>query len=166
MDFAFVRRWMPWLGSWKPGSGARVESLSFSGGRSVRVAPLICFDAVDPGLAIAGVRGGAEALLTLSNDSWFDEANGPRLHLVVSAFRSIETRRPQLRVTNTGISAVITPTGEMAATAGVHERTTLTAAVTPVGERWTLMLVWGDWFGPTALVAAVVLLLSAVVRSR
>jgi apolipoprotein N-acyltransferase len=166
LDFAFVRRLMPWLGTWKPGDGARVEALQLRDGRTVRAAPLICLDAVDPGLAIAAVQGGAEVLLTLSNDSWFAVGNGPWLHLVVSAFRSLETRRPQLRVTNTGISSVITPTGEMIATAGVHERTALTAAVTPVADRWTLMLALGDWFGPTAFVAAGALLLSAVTRSR
>lgn len=166
LDFAFMRRLMPWLGSWKPGSGARVESLPLRDGRTVRAAPLICFDAVDAGLSITAVRGGAEVLFTLSNDSWFAVGNGPLLHLVVSAFRSLETRRPQLRVTNTGISAVITPTGEMIASAGIHERTALTAAVTPVADRWTLMLAWGNWFGPTALVAALGLLLSALVRPR
>lgn len=166
LDFAFVRRLMPWLGSWKPGSGARVEALSLGDGRTLRAAPLICFDAVDPGLAIDAVRDGAEVLFTLSNDSWFAVGNGPMLHLVVSVFRSLETRRPQLRVTNTGISSVITPTGERIASAGIHERTALTTAVTPVTNRWTLMLAWGNWFGPTALVTAVGLLLSAVVRSR
>ena len=166
LDFAFVRRLMPWLGGWTPGSGARVESLRLRDGRTVRAAPLICFDAVDPGLSIAAVRAGAEMLLTLSNDSWFAVGNGPQLHLVVSIFRSIETRRPQLRVTSTGISTVITPTGEMIATAGVHERRSLTVAVNPVPDRWTLMLAWGNWFGPTALIGAVALLLSTVVRSR
>lgn len=166
MDVAFVRRLMPWLGSWKPGSGARVEALPLRDGRTVRAAPLICFDAVDPGLSIAAVRGGAEVLFTLSNDSWFAVGNGPLLHLVVSAFRSLETRRPQLRVTNTGISSVITPTGEMIASAGIRERTALTAAVTPVADRWTLMLAWGNWFGPTALVAAIGVSLSALVRLR
>jgi apolipoprotein N-acyltransferase len=166
LDFAFVRSLMPWLGSWKPGSGARVESLRLRDGRTLRAAPLICFDAVDPGLAIDAVNGGAEILLTLSNDSWFAVGNGPLLHLVVSAFRTLETRRPQLRVTNTGISTVITPTGEMIATAGIHERATLTAAVAPVRERRTVMLAWGDWFGPAGLAVALVLLLSAVARSR
>jgi apolipoprotein N-acyltransferase len=166
LDVAFVHRLMPWLGSWRPGDGARVQDLRLRNGRTLRTAPLICLDAVDPGLAIAAVRAGAEVLFTLSNDSWFAVGNGPLLHLVVSAFRSIETRRPQLRVTNTGISSVITPTGRMIATAAVHEQTALTAAVSPVGNRWTLMLAWGDWFGPTALAVAALVLLSTVRRSR
>ena len=166
LDHPFVHDWMPWLGGWTPGYGARVEYVPLRDGRTVRVAPLICLDAVDPSLAIHAVRAGAMMLFTLSNDSWFALGNGPLLHLVVSAFRSLETRRPQLRVTNTGISAFITPTGEIMTAAGVNEHRSLTAAVSPVSRRWTLMLAWGNWFGPVALAVAAVLLLSAGARSR
>jgi apolipoprotein N-acyltransferase len=153
-----LRRWLPWLGTWQPGTGGHVVPLRLRDGRTLRVAPLICYDAVDPRLAIAAVRAGAEVIVTLSNDSWFATGGGPRLHLVVSAFRSIETRRPQVRATNTGISAVITPTGELLGSLGVDQRGTLIESVTPVRRTWTLMLAWGDWFGPAALVAALILL--------
>jgi apolipoprotein N-acyltransferase len=153
-----VRRWLPWLGTWKPGVGPQVVPLALPDGRTVRIAPLICYDAVDPGVALAAVRQGAELIVTLSNDSWFATGLGPRLHLVVSAFRSIETRRPQVRATNTGISAVISPAGEILSTAEVHERKTLVATVRPEREASTLMLAWGDWFGPSALVCGVALL--------
>ena len=68
---------------------------------------MICLDAVVADHALGGVNDGGELIVALSNDSWFAETAGARLHLVVSAFRSIETRRPQLRVTNSGISAAI-----------------------------------------------------------
>jgi apolipoprotein N-acyltransferase len=157
LDAAWLRAALPWLGAWKPGPGAGVIDLSLHGGRRVRIAPLICYDAVAPGLARASVRDGAEVLLTLSNDSWFAEGNGPLLHLAVAAFRSIETRRPQLRVTNTGISAAIDATGEVVASAGVHERTVLVAGVRPERRASTLALAWGDWIGAPALAAAALL---------
>jgi apolipoprotein N-acyltransferase len=47
----------------------------------------------------------------------------------VSAFRSIETRLPQLRVTNTGITAVIDATGEVLGELGVQDRGVLVATV-------------------------------------
>jgi apolipoprotein N-acyltransferase len=146
-----VRELLPWLGTWQPGAGARVLPLPIAGGRTLRVAPLICYDAVVPSLALDAVRDGAEVLVTLSNDAWFASGGGPWLHLVVSAFRSIETRRPQLRATNTGISAVIDATGELRAVAGTHVRTALVGSVAPQRGAWTLMLAWGDWFGPVAL---------------
>jgi apolipoprotein N-acyltransferase len=111
------------------------------------------------------VRRGAEVIVTLSNDSWFARGNGPLLHLVVSAFRSVETRRPQLRATNTGISAVITPTGDMITAAGVHERKALVASVTPATTR-SLIVAWGYWFGPAALAAAAAMLAAVLVPGR
>jgi len=153
-----VRRLLPWLGTWKPGAGAQVTSLALASGRRLQVAPLICYDAVTPSFAIEAVRAGAELIVTLSNDAWFATGEGPHLHLVVSAFRSLETRRPQLRVTNTGISAVISADGELLAQAGVHERAALVASVPPGSGSGTLMLAWGDWFGRTALAAGLVLL--------
>jgi apolipoprotein N-acyltransferase len=158
-----VRRWLPWLGTWKPGAGPQTMELRLRDGRTVRVAPLICLDAVDPGLALEEARRGAEVIVTLSNDSWFAEGNGPNLHLTVSAFRSLETRRPQLRATNTGISAVITSTGEIVASAGVHERRALIGTVTP-SHAHTLMIAWGDWFGRAAYVAAILLIAAAFMR--
>jgi apolipoprotein N-acyltransferase len=167
LDNSFFRGLMPWMGTWKPGAGAAVMSVGLPDGRRVRLAPLICLDAVDPSLAIRAVRDGATTLVVMSNDAWFAGGSGALLHLVVSAFRSIETRRPQLRVTTTGISAVITPTGEMIGTLGVGERKALVASIVPVAERSTLMLAWGDWLGPTSTVlTAALLVLAALARRR
>lgn len=158
LDGPWLRRRLPWLGTWKPGSGPAEVSLRVQGGRTLRIAPLICYDAVPPRLALAAVRAGAELIVTLSNDSWFDVGLGPRLHLVVAAFRSIETRRPQLRATTTGVSAIITASGELEEVAAVHERTALVGTVRPESRATTLMLAWGDWFGPAALAVGIVLL--------
>jgi apolipoprotein N-acyltransferase len=153
-----VRRWLPWLGTWKAGNGGAVVVLTLRDGRTLRVAPQICYDALFPSYAIAAARRGAEIIVTLSNDSWFSFGNVPRLILAISAFRSIETRRPQVRATNTGISAIIAPTGEFLGTIGVNERGNLVATVAPQHGATTLMVVWGDWFGPAALVMAGMLL--------
>lgn len=157
-DRPWLRRRLPWLGTWKAGSGPAVVPLSLPDGRTLRIAPLICYDAVPPRLALDAVRAGAELIVTLSNDSWFAVGLGPRLHLVVAAFRSIETRRPQVRATTTGVSAVISASGELVDVADVHARTALVGTVRPESGATTLMLAWGDWFGPTALVAGVLLL--------
>jgi len=128
------------------------------------VAPLICYDALDPRHALRAVRDGAEVIVTLSNDSWFTAGNAAWLHLVGAAFRSIETRRPQLRATNTGISAVISATGDVVSTADVHVRTALVGTVRPERRAWTALLAWGEWFGPSAL--AVGLLVLAAPRNN
>jgi apolipoprotein N-acyltransferase len=157
LEWPLLRRWLPWMGTWTAGSGTRVVPLRLADGRVVPIAPLICYDTVAPRLAIEAVRGGAELIITLSNDSWFGIGGGPDLHLMMAAFRSIETRRSQVRSTNTGISAAITPTGDLLGTVDVDVRGTLVASVAPARDRRTLMVAWGEWFGPLTLAAAVVL---------
>lgn len=165
LDHASVRARLPWLGTWKGGGVAGVLELRRADGDVVRLAPLICYDAVEPRLAIDAVRRGAEVIVTLSNDSWFAEGGGPRLHLVVSAFRSLETRRPQIRATNTGISAVIDSTGELLGTIRVGEKGVLVARVAPEREARTLVLAWGDWFRPAVLALALASLTTSFARS-
>jgi apolipoprotein N-acyltransferase len=161
LDRPAIRRWLPWMGTWQPGPGGEVVALTLPDGRRLRTAPLICYDALDAGAVLAAVRAGAEVIVTLSNDSWFDHGSGPAMHLLGAAFRSLETRRPQVRATNTGISAVIDRTGEVVARLDSGRRATLVATVQPEREAWTLMLAWGDWPGPAAVAAAVVLLVLA-----
>jgi apolipoprotein N-acyltransferase len=155
LDSPSLRAWLPWLGTWRAGSGPRVVPLALAGGRSVRAAPLICYDAVDPRMARAAARAGAELIVTLSNDAWFATGQGPRLHLVVSAFRSLETRLPQIRVTNTGITAVIDASGEVRGELGVGEEGVLVAAV-PLGSGTAPgpVVRRGEWLAPAAGIAA------------
>ncbi len=164
MDTPLVRAWMPWAGTWLPGPGARVLPLRTKD-REVPVLPMICLDDVDAGLAVEGARQGAEMILTMSNDSWFTEhAAGAHLHLVVAAFRSIETRLPQLRVTNNGITAVVDPTGEVVARGEVGERRLVFGELAPQRPPATLMVAWGDWLGPVAAAATALLLAAGAAR--
>ncbi len=167
LDGPVARSWMPWAGSWKPGPGAKVLPLRVAGGRTIPVLPMICLDDVDLGLAVEGARRGAQMILTMSNDSWFTEySGGARLHVVVAAFRSIETHLPQLRVTNNGISAVIDASGEIVARAGVGERAIIVGDLAPSTPRATLVVAWGDWLGPLAVAMVVALLGVPPLRRR
>ena len=166
LDTPRVRAWLPWLGTWEAGGGAKVIPLTLPDGRTLHVAPLICYDVLDPALALAAARAGADLIVTLSNDSWFASGAGPRQHLLGAAFRSMETRRPQLRATNTGISAVITPTGEIVARADLDERATVVATVVPEARTMTLVVAWGDWLGPVALAIGGAVLAFTLVAGR
>jgi apolipoprotein N-acyltransferase len=158
LDGPLVRRMLPWTGDWRPGNGARVFPLRLADGREIPVLPLICLDDVDPGLAIHGARLGAQAILTMSNDSWFtDSAMGAQLHQAVAAFRSIETRLPQFRATTNGYSAVIDPSGSVLAGTRMGERTLVIADVPVRSPARTLMVRWGDWVGRAAGIALALL---------
>lgn len=164
LDRPLLRRWLPWAGSWQPGAGARVFPLRTADGRELSVLPMICLDSVHPDLAIDGTRLGAQAILGLSNDSWFTaDPLGARLHLSVAAFRSIETRLPQLRVTANGLSAIIDPTGAVIASTAMGDRAVLAGDIPLRDPPSTLMVRWGDWVGAVGLAF---LLLLALLRVR
>ncbi|MFL2754021.1 MAG: apolipoprotein N-acyltransferase [Gammaproteobacteria bacterium] len=46
-------------------------------------------------------------LFNASNDNWFGDSIGPHQHLQISRYRAAEHRKPLIRSTSTGISAVI-----------------------------------------------------------
>ena len=158
LDSPALRKRLPWLGSWSPPDAAPHTLPLALGGRSVRVAPLICYDALEPALVRAALREGAELIVTLSNDAWFAYGSGPRLHLAMAAFRSLESRRAQLRATPTGISAVVLPTGEIAAQLDVHARDALVASVPLLSGPPGPFARFGDWLGPVAALGAATLL--------
>ena len=148
LDHPPVRAWLPWAGNWRAGNGARVIPLRLADGREIPVQALICLDDVDSQLAIDAARLGAQALLTMSNDSWFTATpQGAQLHLAVAAFRSIETGLPQFRVTTNGASAAIDSRGNVVAGAAVGQRV-LVMGDLPVGPTApTLIVLWGNWVG-------------------
>jgi apolipoprotein N-acyltransferase len=166
LDGPTIRGWLPWAGAWRPGDGARVYPLRLADGREIPVLPMICLDDVDTGLAIDGARLGAQAILGMSNDSWFTEHRmGANLHLTVAAFRSIETRLPQLRVTSNGMSAVIDANGDVVAATAMGEQKLLIGEVPLRQPVSTLMLAWGDWVGRAGAVVLLLLAMSAAVKT-
>ncbi len=166
LDGPTLRRWLPWTGRWQAGNGARVFPLRLADGREIPVQAMICLDDVDSQLAIDGARLGAQAILTMSNDSWFTGyPQGAQLHQAVAAFRSIETRLPQFRVTTNGFSAVIDATGSVIAGARMGERTLVMGEVAVGPPPRTLMVSWGNWVGPVGIAFLVLLAAVAVFPS-
>jgi len=156
LDGPRVRRLLPWLGTWTPGPGPRVLDLVVRG-RALRIAPMLCYDAVHPEHAAAGARGGADLLVALSNDAWFDGGPGPALHLAVTAFRAVETRLPIVRAAPSGISAAIDASGEIFAATRPEERTALAVELEPGAALAPPFLVVGRFLGPACLAALVIL---------
>jgi apolipoprotein N-acyltransferase len=153
LDGPTLRAALPWTGGWRTGDGARVLPLRSRDGREVNVLPLICLDDVHPQLAIDGARLGAQAIIGMSNDSWFTDAPiGARLHLAVAAFRSVETGLPQLRVTTNGLSAVIDASGEVLVHTAIGQQAALTGFLVARDPVATPMVRWGDWVGRAGLV--------------
>jgi apolipoprotein N-acyltransferase len=104
----------PIAGDLVPGDFDAGENLTvFEGPRGSRFASLICFEDTDGDLTRRFVKRGAQALINLTNDGWFLRTAGMEQHLANSVFRAIENRRPLVRCCNTGVTALVRPTGQV-----------------------------------------------------
>src|SRR5690606_38251923 len=81
--------------------------------RGQRIAPDICYEDVFGEEIIRSVQDdpehgpGASILINLSNLAWFGDSWALRQHLQISRMRALETGRPMIRATNTGMTAAI-----------------------------------------------------------
>jgi apolipoprotein N-acyltransferase len=104
----FVHRLVPAAGDFA--SGKEITPLRLP---DVSAGILICFEAIFPALSREQTKKGAEILVNLTNDAWFGMTSAPHQHLSMAVLRSVENRRPMVRAANTGISAMISPRGEI-----------------------------------------------------
>ena len=104
----------------------------------------------------------AALLVTVSNDAWFGDSIGPHQHLEIARVRAAETGRWLIRATNTGLSAVVSPRGEIRGRLPQFEAAADTFEVVPMrGE--TPYVRFGD---VPVLVALALWLVAGLVRSR
>ncbi len=103
----------------------------------------------------------AAFLVNASNDAWFGDSIALPQHLEIARMRALETGRYLLRVTNTGITALIGPGGELRAVAQPFRQEVLTGEILPltgltpyaVVGNWAVVLSalvllgWGLWSG-------------------
>ncbi|HEX2834897.1 MAG TPA: apolipoprotein N-acyltransferase [Thermoanaerobaculia bacterium] len=120
----------------------------------------ICYEVVYPQIARTQVKNGADVIVTITNDAWYDGTSAPAQHLWQARMRAVEGDRYLLRSGTTGISAFVDPTGQVVESipmgrdgiiyANFHPRTSLTPYVR-----------FGDWFAWTAVIVVLVALFYA-----
>jgi apolipoprotein N-acyltransferase len=161
--FPFIKRLFPMVGFFGSGPGPVVRTVA-----GVKTQPVICYEILFPTFIRDAVVQGAEVIFNFTNDSWFGPVGEPYYHLNLAAFRSIESRVPQFRVTNTGFSALVMPDGEITQRTKLYEPEILNASIPIIEPIPTLMVKWGDWFGHTALLIAgiIIALMAYSVRNR
>ena len=79
------------------------------------VAANICYEDVFGHELLPAVRQGATILANFSNLGWFGDSMALRQHWQMARLRAIETQRPMLRSTNTGMTGAIDAFGQVIA---------------------------------------------------
>ncbi|MBM3335282.1 apolipoprotein N-acyltransferase, partial [Candidatus Sumerlaeota bacterium] len=121
-----------------------------SGDGPLRFGVLICYESCYPRLSRRFVRTGAEMLVVITNDAWYETTAGPAQHQMQSVFRAVETRRWIVRCANHGISCFISPLGRIELESGLATEAALRRSVQGVKEL-TFYARRGDLFGWLAL---------------
>ena len=125
------------------------------------VALHICYE-IAFAAEVAAALPEAAFLVTVSNDAWFGTSIGPHQHLEIARARAMETGRYLARATNTGISALVAPSGAVLARAPQFEVHVLEADMVPMTGATPYVAV-----GNRPVVgAALVLLLTALAVGR
>ena len=108
---------LPWLYNllkamdynwWIPGTEPTVFDLN-----GVHFSTPICYEDAFGVLNAEYVASGAEVIINMTNDNWSKKPSAEWQHAEIAAFRSVETRKSMVRGTNSGITCLIVPTGEI-----------------------------------------------------
>lgn len=144
--FFFLDKLVVGIGDFGRGRAATVFSLD-----GVRFSVMICYEVIFPGEVRDFVQGGAALLVNITNDAWFGRSGAPYQHLAMAAMRAVEHGTYLVRAANTGVSAVIAPTGDILAQTELFTEAVLLGTIRP-RQGQTLYTRYGDILGWLCLV--------------
>jgi apolipoprotein N-acyltransferase len=141
---------------------------SFSAGKNYLVVNLIkhpasaviCYEIIFPDLVRRFVLKGSSLIINLTNDQWYGNTAAPYQHFAMSRWRAIENRRYLLRAANSGISAIVGPTGRIQAATDILRRDVCVGEFAFVSEM-TVYARYGDLLVYLCAIIIMVVLISA-----
>ena len=130
---------------------------------TIPVGCAVCYESVYGEYCTKYVRNGARVLAVITNDAWWGDTPGYIQHLSYSSLRAIETRRWIARCANTGISAIIDPSGKVVSSTSWWQPEVLKGKV-GLSDKQTFFVIHGDFIGRLATLMAALILLATLVR--
>lgn len=132
-------------------------------GQSIPIGCAVCYESVYGEYYTGYVRKGARAMTIITNDAWWGDTPGYKQHLSYASLRAIETRRAIARCANTGISAIISPSGEITQPTPWWEPAVIKGEI-PLRDDITFYVAHGDITGRLCSFVFILLLLALGVR--
>ncbi len=146
-EYVPLRTLFPFVSSLASGIGDFAAGKGYSPLRmgEKKIGVLICYEGILPRAARRYKNAAADVLVNITNDAWFGKTSAPYQHLSMSVFRAVETRLCLVRAANTGISALVDPTGKILAQTKLFEQDQITGRI-PLIQTPTFYARYGDWF--------------------
>lgn len=132
-------------------------------GSEIPIGSAVCYESVYGEYYTDYVRKGARAMAIITNDAWWGNTPGYRQHLSYASLRAIETRRAIARCANTGISAIILPSGKITQPTPWWEPAVIEGHI-PLRDDITFFVSHGDITGRICTFIFLLLILSLGVR--
>lgn len=152
-----------------PGKGPALLDLTV---KPIRIGPLICFEDTVGDLTAGFAALGAQLLVTLTNDGWFEHSVATRQHLANARLRTVETGLPLLRVADTGVTCLIDRLGRTVRTLQGPDGNTFIEGIlqvtvpVPVHPVTTFYTRHGDLFARVCLGATLAAAAAALLAAR
>ena len=163
------------LPRWLPGS-KQVKAIvgGFAAGNRYTLMPVgplragvfICIESAYPWIPRTFTAQGADLLINISNDGYLGPTAVMKQHLSNTIFRAVENGRPLLRVTNTGITAYISPRGEVRDPTNGFQTAIRTWTITTSANEDTFYARHGDLFVTACAVLSFLMMILSFVRFK
>ena len=132
-------------------------------GQIIPIGSAVCYESVYGEYYTDYIRKGAKAMAIITNDAWWGDTPGYRQHLSYASLRAIETRRAIARCANTGISAIISPSGKILQPTPWWEAAVIKGRI-PLRDDITFFVSHGDITGRVCTFLFLMLLMAMGVR--
>ncbi|MGH9615995.1 MAG: apolipoprotein N-acyltransferase [Acidobacteriaceae bacterium] len=129
-----------------------------------RYGVFICYESIFADEVSQFVKMGADVLVNISDDGWYGDTSAPWQHLNMSRMRAIENDRWLLIDTNSGVTSVIDPYGQVVESAPRHLETSLPAHFNYLSHE-TFYTRHGDLFAWLCAIIAIVLAVDGAVQN-
>ena len=126
---------------------------------------MICYESILPRLQLDATRKGSGLICMITNDSWFGTSNALDQHLAQAQLRAIENGRFLARSGNSGITAIITPSGTVTGRIPTYQSGTLDGSVSFICSR-TLYTVIGDIPFAAMLATCIILFIMDIIKQK
>jgi apolipoprotein N-acyltransferase len=156
-------------GDFRPGTEYNVLQMQ---NPPVKLGVLICFEDTLGDLTRHFVLNGAQALVNITNDGWFLKSAAAEQQLAHAVFRTVETRRPLIRCTNTGVTCFIDTAGRVGQTLRSEKGDSFVEGIlfgsvnVPLNGPLTFYVRHGEWLAYVSLAMSTLLIVMHFLKRR